>query len=620
MNLTTAKIVGSAAETSWSQVHIFRPEDEIKLNSHGELLAAISFKAKQEIEINAFGLEIIKRLQEIYYSNEADSILKKVSQSLETLAAEFLDQVELEIVVMIVWENYLYAGRFGQGQVWLKRADNLVPLLGTTDTGVTTVSGELLPGDWLVAATAQFNDLIPEGGLKAAVSQETVNLAGETLTASIHSHDGNSRAAAAIVQVEPMKPKKAEIIVENYEKKNSPLAAILPAAQKFFAAVKEKLPKRQLDVFLAGSGRKRRSALTVSLILLLIFGLSVALAGQKKSREGRMEVYNSLVEEVSYKLDEASGLMTLNPLRAKTLLQESQVRLDDYLSQPGVKETDELKNLKDRLTEALNQVEREYRSETADEWYDFDLVKDGFRGQMWDLTGKDVLVYDPAATAVVLNLESKAASIVASGEELSRGVTVGFTDNRGFVVSDNQVSVIDTAKEKILSATEGENWGKVIAANGFGSNLYLLDAVSGGQIWKYLGLDEGLSSQREYLKGKDLDLSEAVDMAIDGSVWVLFSDGSIAKYTQGVKDAFAIVGLDQPLAESGKIFTSPDVEHVYLLDRANTRVVVLDKSGEYQAQYIWPGIAGVRDFAASEELGKIFFLTGEKVFTVTLKQ
>ena len=109
MNLQIAKIVGSLSGSSWSQVHSFKPEEGEKLQTHGELLAAVSFKAKAEIEISSFGAEIIQRLQEIYYSNEAGSVLKKLNQTCETWAAEWLGQVELEIVALIIWQDYLYA-------------------------------------------------------------------------------------------------------------------------------------------------------------------------------------------------------------------------------------------------------------------------------------------------------------------------------------------------------------------------------------------------------------------------------------------------------------------------------------------------------------------------------
>ncbi|PJA22759.1 hypothetical protein COX59_02155 [Candidatus Beckwithbacteria bacterium CG_4_10_14_0_2_um_filter_47_25] len=586
MKLDIAKIVGSLSDTGWSQVHSFKPEDQVKFNSHGELLAAVSFKAKTEIDISSFGAEIIKRLQEIYYSHEAESVLKKLNQTCETLAAEFLDQVELEIVALAVWQNYLYAAKNSGGQVWLKRGEALVKLFA--GEGLTTASGKLIPGDWVVAVTGQFGQLVTEGSLRAALGETSAAAVGESLTAQVHDHDNNSQASAIILKTEPeAKP-----------------AAALPKELKIFAG--------------PHLNKRRRSILTVGLVLASIFILSLVLSGRKKQAESGRQAYQAVVDEVNYKLDEASSLLTLNPLRAKALLQESQARIKEYKEKER-KPGREILDLEARIAPALEQAQREYRAEAV-EWYDFNLVKDGFRGGNWDLSGKEVLVWDQTSqTAVLLNLETKAAKEIVSGEDLGRVQTIGLTDERGFIAAQDKVTVVDTAKEKIIAAVDADEWQKITTARGFGGNLYLLDASSDSQIWKYLGLEEGLSSKRSYLAGDSFDLSEAMDMAVDGSVWVLFSDGTIVKYTQGKKDAFQVIGLDQPFGEAVKIFTSPEVEHLYILDRANTRVVVVDKSGEYAAQYQWSGIAGVKDLVVSETLKKIFFLTGEKVFSLDLK-
>ncbi|MBU2052160.1 hypothetical protein KKH13_03050 [Patescibacteria group bacterium] len=623
MNLSVAKIVGNLGESSWSQVHEFLPAETEKLNSHGELLAAVSFRAKQEIEISSFGTEIIQRLQEIYYSNQSGSILKKLSQTIETLTAEFLDQVELEVVALVVWQDYLYAGRNAAGQVWFKRGDNLVKLFGASAAGIETVSGELKASDVLVAATSQFNQLVPEGSLRGAIGQESAAAIAESLTTQVYGHKDNSQAAAVVAKV-------AEAVDETAVPESSPpRLSVLARLQPLINQLKQPLANlaarlslgRNRAIFVGNkAARQRQTAITVVLVLLLVLGASLLLAGRKRQNTERQQSYQTLVDEVNYKLDEADSLMSLNPLRAKSLLHESEVSLEAYLGQKGVKETDELVGLKQRLVDTLNQVEREYRVDNADEWYDFDLVKDGFRGQAWGLSGSQLLVWDDSSrTAVLLNLETKAAKMVVSGGDLGSARAVGLTDDRGFIVAADKVTVIDTAKEKTLAAVEADGWQQIKIARGFGSNLYLLDAAITGQIWKYLGLDDGLSGKRSYLVGDSFDLSEAMDMTIDGSVWVLFSDGTIVKYTQGKKDAFQVVGLDQPLGEAVKLFTSPEVDHIYVIDRSSTRVVVLDKSGEYVAQYQWPGIAGVKDLVVSEALGKIFFLTGEKVFTLDLK-
>lgn len=590
MNLSVAKIVGSLSDTSWSQVHTFVPDDAAKLESHGELLAAISFKAKAEIEISSFGSEIVKRLQEIYYSNEAGSLLKKLSQTIETLAAEFLDQVELEIVALVFWKDFLYAARNDGGQVWILRDEALVRLFNVNPGGIATISGKLVVGDALVAATGQFSQLVPEGSLRAELGQETAAAAAESLTAQVHGHANNSRAAAVVAKSEKMAEPKAEV-----------------------------KPKRKMEIFIGPHGNKtRRLSLTVGLVLLLVFGLSLVLSGMKRQNEERQQTYQAIVDEVNYKFDEANNLLTLNPLRAKSLLLESQTRIKEY-KEKGNKLSQEILDLEQKVAAALEQTQREY-AVTAAEWYDFDLVKDGFRGQAWDLSETELLVWDGASkTAVLLTLENKAAEIIISGESLGEVRSVGLTEGRGFAVAPDKVTVINTLKQEQVAQVAADGWKNITAVKGFGSNLYLLDSAADSQIWKYLGLDEGLSGKRSYLVGETFDLSEAVDMAIDGSVWVLFSDGTIAKYTQGKKDAFQVIGLDQPFGEAVKIFTSPEVEHLYVVDRSNTRVVVLDKSGEYAAQYQWSGIAGAKDLVVSEALGKMFFLTGEKVFTIDLK-
>lgn len=614
MNLSVAKIVGSVNGSSWSQVHSFKPEDEAKLKSHGELLAAISFKAKAEIEISSFGSEIVKRLQEIYYSNEAGSVLTKLSRTIETLAAEWLDQVELEIVALVAWGDYLYAARNSSGQVRILRDEVLVKLFPAGDSGIETISGKLIPGDALVAATSQFDQLVPEGSLRGALKQETAEAIAESLTAQVHGHANNSQAAAVVVKAgsrsEVRSPREA------VEPSDGPKPDYLQKLRELLSRFK---PKRKIEIFVGAHGSKtRRLSLTIGGVLLLVFGLSLFLAGKKRQGEGQRQTYQAVVDEINYKLDEAGSLLTLSPLRARSLLSESQDRIKAYKEQ-AKKPSREILDLEAKVAAALEQVQREYSVEAV-EWYDFDLVKEGFRGQVWNLSETEALVWDGASrTAVLLNLESKAAQIIVSGESLGQAKAIGLTEGRGFVVASDKITVVDTAKQEQVAQVDADGWKNIKVARGFGSNLYLLDSATDSQIWKYLGLDDGLSGKRSYLVGETFDLSEAVDMVIDGSVWVLFSDGSIVKYTQGKKDAFQVIGLDQPFGEAVKIFTSPEVEHLYVVDRANTRVVVLDKSGEYVAQYQWSGIAGSKDFVVSETLGKIFFLTGEKVFTIDLK-
>ncbi len=609
------KIVGKPNQTTWSQVHTFKPEDE-KLGSYGELMAALSFKAKDEaVEVSSFGTEIINRLQEIYYSNESESILKKIEQTLESLAAEFLTQVELEAVIGVVWsaeKTYLYAGRNGRGQAVLKRGEAKVNLFSGTGEGIETISGELKPGDRWLLGTEQLFEIVIEGEIGPILRSRELDQAGESLGALVYGQEHNSQVAAVLAEAELA---ETEPVKEKQKEK--------PKIMEFMKVGKcwlmNKWNKRP-EIRLGRGGRGKKSALSAALILILVFGVSLVLAGGKKQREKQQQEVQSVIEEVQYKYDEAHNLLKLNPLRAKSLLVSSKTRIEEYQNNHSGNLSAELKEWLNKIETDLAGAQREYKVESGTEWFDFNLVKDGFKGNDWEVEGEKVWVWDETSKTVVeVDLETKASRIVVGGDKIKEGSLVGFTGERGFAVGGTAITVIEAKDGKVVAEVAGEGWNNISDSVGFGSNLYLLDKSKTGQIWKYLGVTSGLSSKRSYLKGETYDLSEAMSMAIDGSVWVLFSDGTIVKYVQGVKDAFVVAGLDKNFEEPIKIFTSPEEKNLYVLDRRQTRVVVVSKTGEYQAQYEWPGMAGVKDLIVSEKLKKMFLLTGEKVFTIDLQ-
>ena len=641
MAIKVAKIVGTADAQTWSQVHEFEPQDE-KLNSHGQLMATLAFEVKKEdLQVSSFGTEIITRLQEIYYSNESESVIKKIEQTIESLQAEFFNEVSLEMVLMVMLEvsgeRVLYAGKNGGGRVVLLRGEQMVSLLEKEGMETKVVSGKLVMGDKLVGGTKEFFELVADGVLRSAFSKDYVEQVVENLAPVVHGHENNSQTAAVVVKVlgggQP-----ARVVVED-EKKEDPAFAgqgsqkvstndihhsvvgrSREKVKRFWKLLRSWLTKLQPKAVRVRDRdpKKQKSAATMAVVLILVFGVSLVLAGRKRSQSKKADEYQQVMEEVSYKYDEAMGLLELNPLRAKSLLSDSKAKIDEYKAS-NEKANGDLDELSKKIEEALGEAQREYAVEDASEWFDFSLVKTGFKASDWESEEGTIMVWDEQTKTVVeVVLATKSSKVVVGGDKVTEGSLVGLAGERGFVVGDDLVTVVDSEDEEVVAEIGEPSWNKIVDAVGFSSNLYLLDGSSEGQIHKYLGVNSGLSAQREYLNGETYDMSEAVSMAIDGSVWVLFTDGTIAKYVRGVKDPFTIVGLDEEFLKPVKLFTSGEVENLYILDHQKTRVVVIDKSGEYQAQYRWPGIAGVKDLVVSEELGKIFLLTTEKIFTIEL--
>ena len=107
-------------------------------------------------------------------------------------------------------------------------------------------------------------------------------------------------------------------------------------------------------------------------------------------------------------------------------------------------------------------------------------------------------------------------------------------------------------------------------------------------------------------------------MAIDSSVYILFPDGSIRKYTRAQPDSFSLTGLDTPFSNPTKIFTDKETESVYVLDSGNSRIVKLSKDGAFQKSYPVDRAGQAKDFEVMEQDNKILLLSNDKIWEISL--
>ncbi|MBI2304326.1 MAG: hypothetical protein HYU86_06220 [Chloroflexi bacterium] len=126
-----------------------------------------------------------------------------------------------------------------------------------------------------------------------------------------------------------------------------------------------------------------------------------------------------------------------------------------------------------------------------------------------------------------------------------------------------------------------EEWASFGAAVGYRGNLYVLDA-KGRRVWRYIPTDVSYDSERQGLVAAP---ESALDMAVDGNVYLLTGDGQVIKFSGEVRQDFPQRGLDKPLSYPTRLFASADTKYLYVLDGGNRRVVVFTKEGEFRAQF-----------------------------------
>jgi hypothetical protein len=171
-----------------------------------------------------------------------------------------------------------------------------------------------------------------------------------------------------------------------------------------------------------------------------------------------------------------------------------------------------------------------------------------------------------------------------------------------------------------------DTWQSPTAVSSYYGNFYILDGPA-NSIKRYLPTVDGYSALPEEYFPSDVsvDLAGAVDLAIDGDVYVLYNNGAIRKFRGGEEVDFSFNGLDVPFKTPTAIFTAPDelVQAVYVADAGNQRIVELSKEGDYVRQFRPRAGEAItfddlRDVFVDEISGRMYILNGNSLYGSTL--
>jgi hypothetical protein len=145
---------------------------------------------------------------------------------------------------------------------------------------------------------------------------------------------------------------------------------------------------------------------------------------------------------------------------------------------------------------------------------------------------------------------------------------------------------IDPTWEQRAHQTLGgvDSWLSPVSLHTFDGNLYILDAMA-NQVLRYRSGRYADIPDR-WITQEGADLRTAVDMGIDGSIYLLHNNGKMDKFHGGEAVPFGVNGV--PRALSGANALQMDVEeavqYIYVADASERRIVQLDREGAFVRQ------------------------------------
>lgn len=163
-----------------------------------------------------------------------------------------------------------------------------------------------------------------------------------------------------------------------------------------------------------------------------------------------------------------------------------------------------------------------------------------------------------------------------------------------------------------------------VAVGSYEGQFYILDAAaeSGGQIWRYRPRGNAYPEPPEayFSQPPPIALDTAVDMAIDGHIYVLQADGTVQKFLGGEPVQFEIQGVPDGLGEVSDIAVdSRGGGAVYVLDRGNNRLIQLHADGSFRLQFRADDVfEGLEALAVSEAEKQLYVLDDGRLYAASL--
>lgn len=213
------------------------------------------------------------------------------------------------------------------------------------------------------------------------------------------------------------------------------------------------------------------------------------------------------------------------------------------------------------------------------------------------------------------------AWVTPGGERQTSGLLV--LEEDGVVIGYDPAWVDEGGVPRLtrsLLGTPPSGRASVVAS--FGGRFYVLDSDD-NQIWRYepRGYVYPDQPDRYFVVSPPRSLADAVDMAIDGNVYILFQDGMVVKCLRGEPQLFDVRGLPGGISQATALAVDPDAGSgvIYVADRGNQRVVVLGSDGTFREQFCTDeAFDELEALAVDEAAGRLYVVSGGRLHVASL--
>ncbi|HSW87540.1 MAG TPA: hypothetical protein VLG12_00060 [Candidatus Saccharimonadales bacterium] len=626
--ISFAKLFSPPSASAWAQTyHAGNVYTVVSVTQTGEMAGRPEHALPSA---HVIGKDIINNLEAEYFAI-ATKTLETMKEAVINACKEIPENVSATIIFGVIQNNILYLFLYGHGHVYIKRKDKFGNLLEMPKDmkEVIAVSGPIQPGDVVILATDQFIQAVSPDALE----KQLINTPTEVAEAFSPQLDDEQHAGAAAIifsvtgeieafitpkeetnktftkpesiptEKEPEKLVQKPLMqtVEEQDSDEEDKSSVPPPSSdlqqlsmdkeekmdldekphfesEYKKQWKEEKPKRKLPK----PSMRQAFFLLIAITLAGVLGTSIFVTQHKQQNTQAQTLFSSQFPSAKQKYDEGQSLLSLNKNLALDDFSKAKIILEGLKAKTPTDSPDaaQVNALLDKVNQALGPT-------------------------------------TSTQTTSLKQADTSASKLLSA--EIANPANSYFTQDATtiYTADSNNISSIDSANKLKSLIKNDSDWTDVSGFGTYLGNFYLLDKKA-DQILKFTKASDGFG-KTNYFSDTAPTLSQAISLTIDGSIWILSTDGSIKKFTKGKQDQFTIGKLDKPFSHPTRIVTNADIDNIYILDNGNKRVVVLKKDdGSVVNQYGANELQKAKDIDVDEKNKKIYLLIDNKISEIDM--
>jgi len=561
---------------------------------------------------------IIETVEEVYFDNLELDAYERFENTLKEINVIYKNLKQkrgaksvgkISAIVAVFSGNELHLTQSNDAEAYLIRRGKLSliseGLSGKSeDLFLNIASGELLPEDKIIFATSRL--------LRLATQSQIAQICSEGVTEALDSIRelvlADNELSIGVTCVNTKLPHRA---VSGVGKKASPY---LEKIKEWFGAIGSFVTKKS-------GGRKpewnKNTILAAILVIALVLIISISFLMDGRRNEALREEYRLRIEAMNQDLHVANtkgyanDKETANAILDKVEREARDILVSDYFRSEALALLDKIQETRDsinnikRISEAKLFVDLSQKRETV-EALGITNLDDNFFAYEYNALYEIILdqILDPKTI-------DETEVVMAGAAMEDYGVLV-------FLTQSGRIIEYEEGQFNFAN-TEDESWKPGVDIAAYGKYIYLL-SPSANQIYKYGRLRSKYSGATEY--NLDADLKGAISIAIDGNIYVLKEGGEILKLFKGNVQSFEIEDLAVDISEATQIFTSPELDGLYILDSVNNRVIIVEKEvgagGRYQGQMFFEDIDEIQGIYIEKNEDRMYMLTKKRIYEVEI--